>query len=305
MKKFRVVLTGLTFLFILSALLGCTPAPAPTPQVVEKVVEITKIVKGETVVITATPMPPTPTVVPLPVVKVASNVSLPLRIYKEGNVIKGFEYDVYKQALNRAGYDVQVVDVAFAGIFAGLQSEKWDMACSSIYITKEREDQMDFTEPLAEGFEAAVAPVDGEVKTLADFKGKVIGTETGTSQAAWLASMQKEYGPFQIRGYEERETQYLDLEAGRIQALTTGYNTAVIYLKDKPKYHIIATSKNNFMIGCAVRKDDALKEKFNKALQEMKKDGTTEKLYVQYFGQKPPADSAVTRIFTEPYVPNK
>jgi ABC-type amino acid transport substrate-binding protein len=164
---------------------------------------------------------------------------------------------------------------------------------------------MAFTEPWTEGFEAAVAPVDGEVKTLEDFKGKVIGTETGTSQAAWLASMQKEYGPFEIRGYEDRETQYLDMEAGRIQALTTGYNTAVAYLKDKPQYHIIATSKENFMIGCAVRTGDPLKEEFDKALHEMKEDGTTEELFVKYFGEKPPAGSAVTRIFTEPYVADK
>ena len=65
-------------------------------------------------------------------------------IYREGTEIKGYEYELYKEALNRAGYDVEVVDVAFAGIFAGLQAEKWDMACSDIYITKAREDEMDF-----------------------------------------------------------------------------------------------------------------------------------------------------------------
>jgi ABC-type amino acid transport substrate-binding protein len=238
-------------------------------------------------------------------VKVASNVSIPLRIYREGTEVKGYEYEVYKEALRRAGYEVEVVDVAFAGIFPGLQAEKWDMACSSIYITKERVKQMDFTDPFYEGFEAAVAKKDSSVKSLKDFKGKTFGAQTGTSQAAWLASLQKDYGPFQIRGYQEDETLFNDLETGRVDGLTTGFFSAVARLKNRPNFEVIATNPDSFMIGCAVRTGHKLREEFNRGLNEMKKDGTVSRIYERYFNAKPAEGSAVVRILAKPYEPQK
>ena len=152
MKK-TLILIVLILVTLSISLAGCTPAE---PQVIEKVIERTVVVEKEVevkvevekeVVVTATPEP---TIEPRPVKKVASNVQLPLSIFREGTEIKGYEYELYKEALNRAGYDVEVVDVAFAGIIAGLQAEKWDMACSSIYITQERLAEMDFSEPFQE-----------------------------------------------------------------------------------------------------------------------------------------------------------
>jgi ABC-type amino acid transport substrate-binding protein len=306
------------FLLILVALslvlASCAPAVAPAPdpvtvsvvetQIVEREVVVTVVVEGETkeIVITATPAP---TDIPRPVKKVASNAQIALRIYKEGNEVKGYEYDLYKEALNRAGYEVELVDVAFAGIFAGLLAEKWDMACSNIFITMQRAEEMDFTEPFNEGFDVAVAKKSSDVQSLSDFQGKVIGSETGTSQAAWLAGMNTEYGPFQTQLYEDAETQWLDLDNGRISALTTSFITAVLKIKDNPDLQIIAESDDNFMVGCFLRKGDPLKAEMDTALQSMKEDGTLAALYEQYFGTKPPADSAIVNIFTEPHVPTR
>lgn len=39
-----------------------------------------------------------------PVVRVASNVNIPLRIFRAGDEIQGYEYEVYKEALERAGF---------------------------------------------------------------------------------------------------------------------------------------------------------------------------------------------------------
>ena len=241
-----------------------------------------------------------------PVIKVASNVQIPMRIYFEGEQIKGYEYEIYREALNRAGYDTYVVDVAFAGIFAGLQAEKWSIAASNIFITAARAQEMDYSDPYLESFDCIIIRKgDTAVKALADLRGKVVGTELGTTQAAYAAQLESRHGPFQIRGFEDLETQFLDLEAKRIDALTLGYPTAVSYIKERQQYEILATSEDNFMIGAFFRKGDPLRDKFNQALNAMKRDGTIERLYREYFGQPVPPGSAPTRIFTELYVPAK
>jgi ABC-type amino acid transport substrate-binding protein len=296
-------------------LASCAPAAAPAPdpvtvsvvetQIVEREVVVTVVVEGESreVIITATPAP---TAEARPVKKVASNVQyVAVMVYREGNEIKGYEYELYKEALNRAGYDVEVVDVAFAGIFAGLQAEKWDLACSNIFITIERENEMDFTEPFFEGFDFLVALEDGPVKTLEDIRGKTLGTETGTSQAAYLASLSAEYGPFQTNLYEDSETQWGDLMNGRIAALSTGGTAFALRLRANPIFVKVAESQDNFKVGCAMRTGDPFKEEFDTALRSMKEDGTTAALFEKYFLFPAPEDSAATTIFTEPHVPTR
>ncbi|MGC9311734.1 MAG: substrate-binding periplasmic protein [Sediminispirochaetaceae bacterium] len=239
-----------------------------------------------------------------PVIKVASNVQIPLRIYFEGDEIKGYEYELYKEALNRAGYDVEVVDVAFAGIFAGLQAEKWSIAASNVFITKERAKEMDFSEPYLESYDCIIVRDDDRsIKGLEDLQGKVVGTEVGTTQAAYAEKLRAEYGPFEIRGFEDKETQFLDLELKRIDALTLGYPDAVLNIQERGMFEILGHSSDNFMIGAFFRKGDPLQAEFNAALQEMKKDGTVAKIYEQYFGEKPPAGSAPVRVFEQPYQP--
>ena len=241
-----------------------------------------------------------------PVVEVGSNVQIPLRIYYEGEQIKGYEYEVYKEALNRAGYKVEVVDVAFAGIFAGLKAEKWNIAASNIYVTKSRAESMDFSNPYLESYDAVMVREDSDIDSLEDLEGKIVGTEGGTTQAAYARRLEDQYGPFEeIRKFEDVETQMLDLENGRIDALTLGHPTAVVYRKERGIFEILGTSKENFMIAAFFRKGDPLRDEFNAALKEMKQDGTTAELFEKYFDEPPAEGTAPVRVFEEPYVPEE
>lgn len=239
------------------------------------------------------------------VVRVASNVNIPLRIFREGNEIRGYEYEVYTEALERAGYEVEVTDVAFSGLFSGLQAEQWDIVASNVFITPVRHAEMDHSEPYLEAFDALMVREDDSIQSLEDLEGTVVGTETGTTQAAYAEALNEAYGPFEIRAYEDIETQLLDLEIGRIDALTLGYPTARIYIQERGLFEVLDTNDASFMIGAFFRKGDPLRDEFNEGLRSMKEDGTTAALFEEYFGDAPSNDSAVVRLFDEPYVPEE
>jgi len=240
-----------------------------------------------------------------PVARVASNVQIPYRIFYEGEEIRGYEYEVYTEALNRAGYEVEVIDLDFAGIIPGLQAEQWDVAASNIFITHERAQSMDYSEPYFESFDVIMIRNDDDsINALEDLEGKVVGTEVGTTQAAYADELEGRYGPFEIRGFDDVETQILDLEIGRIDALTLGHPTAVEYIEDTGMFEILGHSEDNFMIGAFFRQDDPLRDEFTQALQEMKREGVTGELYEKYFGEPAPEGSAMIRVFDEPYVPD-
>ena len=236
-------------------------------------------------------------------VRVASNVNIPLRIYRAGSDIEGYEYEVYKEALERAGYEVEVTDVAFSGLFSGLQAEQWDVVASNVFITPPRHAEMDHSEPYLEAFDALMVREDDNVASLEDLEGKVVGTETGTTQAAYADALNEAHGPFEIRAYEDIETQLLDLEVGRIDGLTLGYPTARIYIQERGLFEVLDTNDASFMIGAFFRKGDPLRDEFNEALRSMKEDGTTAAFFEKYFGDAPKDGSAIVRVFDEPYVP--
>ena len=240
-----------------------------------------------------------------PVVKIASNVGLPT-IYKEGTELKGYTYEMLKEAFDRMGYDIEIVDVAFAGIFAGLMAEKWDMAFSSIYLTKAREEEMDFTDPYNEGYNCLVTLSDSDIKAKEDLKGKKIAVESGTASAAFLAGFEGEYGPFEQLGYKDKQTMFLDLENGRVSALSTGIMDAVRQMKQDPgMFKVVIASEDNYMIAGAVRTGDKIRDVFNEGLNSMKKDGTLAKLYESNMGMPVPKNAKFIEVFTEPYVPTK
>jgi len=240
-----------------------------------------------------------------PVVRVASNVNIPLRIFRAGDEIRGYEYEVYKEALERAGYEVEVTDVAFSGLFSGLQAEQWDVVASNVFITPERHAEMDHSEPYLAAFDALMVREDDNIQSLADLEGSVVGTETGTTQAAYAEALNEAHGPFEIRAYEDIETQLLDLEVGRIDGLTLGYPTARVYIEERGLFEVIDNSNASFMIGAFFRKDDPLRDEFDEALRTMKEDGKTAELFEEYFGDAPEDDSPVVRAFDEPYVPSE
>jgi ABC-type amino acid transport substrate-binding protein len=307
MKRW-MILSLLVITALSIGLAGCAPA---APEVVEKIVEQTVVVEKEVevevevekeVIITATPEP---TVEPLPKIKVASNAQRIIQWYREGDGYDGYEYQVIKEALLRAGYEMEVVDVAFAGIFAGLQAEKWDFACSNIFITEAREAEMDFTTPYHAGWEILATLKESPMEGPEDLAGKTVGTETGTSQAAWLASLITEYGPFETNFYEDAETQWGDLQNGRIDVLATGGGTFIARQNATPLYKVIMNSEASYMVGCAVRTGDTFVEEFDAALNTMKEDGTTAALFEKYFQFPVPEDNPDVTVFTEKYVPTK
>lgn len=240
-----------------------------------------------------------------PVVKIASNVGIPT-IYKEGLEMKGYTYDMIIEAFDREGYDVEFVDVAFAGIFAGLMAEKWDMAFSSIYLTKAREEEMDFTDPYNEGYNCLVTLEKSDIADVGDLKNRTIATEAGTSSAAYLEGLTGEFGPFKVLGYDDKQTMFLDLENGRVEVVASGVMDAILEMKDNPGYFkIVATSDDNYMIAGAVRTGDPIKDVFNKGLNSMKEDGTLAQLYKENMGIDVPENAEFIKVFTEPYVPTK
>lgn len=125
---------------------------------------------------------------------VASDASYPpMEFIKEGtNEIIGADPDLATALGQVMGIKLNLSNVPFDSILAGIQAGKYDAGMSSFTDTKEREQTVDFITYLTAGtsfFEKADAPTG--VSSLADLCGKKVAVQKGTTQADDAAAQSK------------------------------------------------------------------------------------------------------------------
>jgi len=194
--------------------------------------------------------------------------------------IVGFEIDLMNaigRQLNRRSVFVQN---QWDGLVPGLQRGNYDLAVNGIEITEDRKQQVNFSIPYyACGEQLSVRIAENSINSLADLKGKVVGT----LKASLAQRILERAGGMEIRSYENQNNAYDDLALGRLQAVLMDWPIAVYYSQPNPKLKFTGPSIERMEYGIAVRKEDtALLEQVNEALLALIKSGELWAIYKQW-----------------------
>ena len=203
-----------------------------------------------------------------------------------GQVV-GFDKDIGDALCAKMKVECEVAVSDWDGIIPALNAKKSDFIISSLSITDERKQAVDFTDPYYSNKQQFIAPKNVDFKTdRASLKGKTIGTQRATQAATWLDDNGGMDGEFKVNLYDGQENAYLDLTSGRLDAILADKYANYDWLKsDAGKNYefkgdpVVESDK----IGIAVRKGDPLREKLNAALKEIVADGTYKKINDKYF----------------------
>ncbi|MFD2643975.1 ABC transporter substrate-binding protein [Pseudomonas japonica] len=202
-----------------------------------------------------------------------------------GQVV-GFDKDIGDALCAKMKVECEVVTSDWDGIIPALNAKKFDFIVSSLSITDERKQAVDFTKRYYSNKLQFIAPKNVDFKTDKDaLKGKVIGTQRATLSATWLEDT---YGSdIEVKLYDTQENAYLDLTSGRVDALLADKYVNYDWLKsDAGKNYEFKGEPvvESDEIGIAVRKGDKqLVDKLNTALDEIIADGTYKKINDKYF----------------------
>ena len=143
-----------------------------------------------------------------------------------------------------------------------------------------------------------VVPKDSPIKTLEDLKGKIVAVQddsTGSYLLEQPAHKELAASMKEVRKYPDFAAIYMEIDNKRVDAaivdavLARGY-----YDKKKPgAYRILEQTMGDEVVAIAFRKDDKdFKDRIDKAMDEMKKDGTCKKISEKWMG----ADLAAAHI---------
>ena len=217
--------------------------------------------------------------------RIAMEGTYPPFNFKEKNgQLAGYDVDVARLLAAKLGLKPEFVTTEWAAILAGLASGKYDVIVSQVGMTPKREQAFDFSEPYTYSNPQLIVRSNERANytSLADLKGKKVGV----GQGSVFEQQAKAVPGIDVKSYPAAPENLQDLAFGRIDAALNDSLMVAYLLKNsrlpirpgalvgEPERSAIPFQKGN----------PKFKEALNKAIEEIKADGSLKQLSLKWFG---------------------
>ena len=206
--------------------------------------------------------------------------------------IKGFDIDLANALCQQMAVRCELVAQDWDGMIPALLSRKYDAIMSSMNITDERRQKVDFSQVYYMMQNRLVGRSDKAADFADDpahFKGKVIAVQEGTPQDNFVTARYGEVA--KIKRYVNAQSPMLDLQSGRADYTFGNMVQLKVGFLDKEmgkQFAFVGPQFNGTQdkilgegVAVALRKhDDKLKARFDAAIESVKADGTFKALTI-------------------------
>ena len=205
--------------------------------------------------------------------------------------LEGFDIDIAKALCKAMGVEIKLVPQDWDGIIPALLAKKYDAIIASMSITEERKKKVAFTNKYYQT-PAKFICKKGMVKEFSPevLKGKTVGVQRATIHDNYITD---NYGKdVEIKRYSTQDEAYLDIAAGRVDFLLADSVALSDGFLKKPEgkdFEFVGpdlTDPKWFGQGSGIacrKRDKDLVEMFNKAIKQIRADGTYKAIQDKYF----------------------
>ncbi len=208
----------------------------------------------------------------------------PFTYHEPGGALVGFDVEIGQEIAKRLGVKAEFLEGKWDGLIAGLDAKRYDAVINQVGITEQRKQKYDFSEPYIASKAVLIVRGDHEeVKNFADLKGK----KSAQSLTSNFGKLAQKHGA-ELVGTDGFDQSIQLVLNGRADATINDSLSFLDFKKHKPDANvkIAAQEENADYSGVIIRKGEPeLLEAINKALAEIKADGTYQKISEKYFGQ--------------------
>jgi polar amino acid transport system substrate-binding protein len=219
--------------------------------------------------------------------------------------IEGFNVDLADAIAHQLDKKITLDAAQFSGLIPALQAGTYDFLMAPVTVTKERAENMLFTEGyLNTDFQFVTKREAPDITKLEDLKGKVISVNKGSAYDSWARALEEKIG-WKVESFGTQTDAVQAVLSGRADANVAG-NTAIQWAaKNNPQIKLSYLHSTGLVWAIALRKDSAaLRNTLDVALECLKTDGTIAKLHEKWFDTKPAPGSAAVTVFAGYGVPD-
>jgi len=217
---------------------------------------------------------------------------------KDPRRLIGFEVDLADALGRHLKRTPLFVQNQWDALIQGLQRGNYDLAINGLEVTEDRKTQINFSIPYySTSLQLSVRASDDKIRSLADLKGKVVGT----LKYSLAQRVLEREGGIRIRTYDGLINAYQDLAFGRTDAVFNDYPIAVYYSKPNPKLKFAGEPVEEVLYAIGIRKEDEkLREEVNAALVELIKAGELRTIYEKWGLWNKQTDVLFSQMISQP-----
>ena len=246
MKKFLAVVLALAMVLAFAA---CTKAPAADEQ------------KEVLVMGTAAAFPP-------------------YEYTEADGSIVGIDPEIAQAIADKLGMELQIKDMEFDSLIAAVSGGSIDVVLAGMTVTEERLQSVNFSTSYAKGVQSIIVPENSDIKTADDLKDHKIGVQAGTTGDIYCTD---DFGQDNVKQFTNGSLAVEALNNGQVDCVVIDNEPAKNYVAANEGLKILETAYTEEDYAIAIAKgNEELLQKVNKALDELKADGTLDKIISKY-----------------------
>ncbi len=210
----------------------------------------------------------------------ATNAQFPPYEYYDGKAIIGIDADIAKAIADKMGLELKIEDMEFDSIITAVSTGKADLGLAGMTVDPDRQKNVDFSDPYATGVQVIIVKEDSTIAKPDDLKGKKIGVQLSTTGDIYATD---DFGKDSVVQYNKGSDAVMALTQGQIDAVIIDNEPAKSFVEANKGLKILDTKYATENYAACIAKDNTgLTKAVNKALAELKADGTLQKIVDKY-----------------------
>lgn len=240
----------------------------------------------------------------------ATNAAFPPYEYKDGDKFAGIDVEIAEAIAKKLGKKLEIADVEFDSIIGGVQSGKYDFGMAGMTVTPKRQESVNFSTTYATGIQVIIVKdgsaiesldsifefdADGNPTALKNTDMKV-GVQQGTTGDIYCSDDITKWGfndvdkdgaikTDRVVRFKTGAEAVAALKTDKVDCVIIDNEPAESFVEANEGIHILE-GDNEYAIEdyaiCVAKENTELLEKINKALAELKEDGTIDKIVAKY-----------------------
>lgn len=216
----------------------------------------------------------------------------PMGFKNEDGELVGFDIDLANEVAKRIDKKITFQPIDWSLKETELNAGNIDLIWNGYSITDERKEKVLYSDPYIDNSQLIVVLKDSDIKTKKDLANKNVATQRDSSTIDAFknddSNIVKKFNGGEPLLYATFTDVFMELDNKRADAIV-GDAVLVKYIikqKANDSYRILEDNFGSEQMGIGMRKEDTkLKEAIDNALNDMKDDGTYDKIFSKWFSE--------------------
>lgn len=197
----------------------------------------------------------------------------------DGNIV-GIDAEIAAAIAEKLGMELEIKDMEFDSLITACSGGSVDVVLAGMTVTDERKESVNFSDTYATGIQVIIVKEGSPIATADDLEGKIIGVQAGTTGDIYCTD---DYGQDNVKQYNNGALAVAALQNDQVDCVIIDNEPAKSFVAANEGLKILDTEYVTEDYAIAVAKENTkLLEDINKAMAELKADGTIDKIVDKY-----------------------